>query len=341
MARSARRAAAALPRPRRHRGARRRPDVRRDPGPAVGRARRRDQGDRAGRGHLRQVPPARRSPGRTSRCCWPRRSSRRCCTRRPAWRPRRSSSGTQVMSLVSGAAQSAYAGLLGEPEPARVLRRLDAGRGARRPAPRLPARRARPGGADRPASRPCARSRGCSAGPSRGRSSRAGTASGPGWRPPARPVTATRCATMHRRLALLRELPVQRRDDPGQDRPGGGHGSTSPSWCPSELHHVFDLVVDEHARTVRELLCVTGQRRAARRRSPALARTLRTRDTYLLPLQLLQVQLLARVRDARAAGSTGRPAAATGAAAHRQRHRDRPAQHRLSQRPRRPTNYGF
>ena len=40
-----------------------------------------------------------------------------------------------------------------------------------------------------------------------------------------------------------------------------------------------------------------------------LASTLATRDTYLLPLQLLQVQLLRRVRDARAA-SDGAEAAA-------------------------------
>ncbi len=62
----ARRAAAALPRPRRHRRPRRRPDARRDPRPALGHPRRRDQGHRAGRGHLRQVPAARRWPGRTS-----------------------------------------------------------------------------------------------------------------------------------------------------------------------------------------------------------------------------------------------------------------------------------
>ena len=56
---AARRAAAAVPRPRRHGRPRRRPDVRLDPRPAVGRARRRDQVHRAGRGHLRQVRAAR------------------------------------------------------------------------------------------------------------------------------------------------------------------------------------------------------------------------------------------------------------------------------------------
>ncbi len=42
------------------------PDLRGDPVPAVGRARRRDQVHRAGRGHLRQVPAARASRARTS-----------------------------------------------------------------------------------------------------------------------------------------------------------------------------------------------------------------------------------------------------------------------------------
>ena len=60
-----RRTAAALPRPRRHRRPRRRPLPRRDPRPALGHPRRRDQGHRAGRGHLRQVPRPRPSPGRT------------------------------------------------------------------------------------------------------------------------------------------------------------------------------------------------------------------------------------------------------------------------------------
>ena len=67
----ARRAAAALPRPRRHRRPRRRPDPRRDPGPAVRHARRRDQDHRAGRGHLRQVRAARAGPGEPRADRWP------------------------------------------------------------------------------------------------------------------------------------------------------------------------------------------------------------------------------------------------------------------------------
>ncbi len=56
-------AAAALPRPRRHRRPRRRPLARGDPRPAVGHPRGRDQGHRAGRGDLRQVPAPGTGPG--------------------------------------------------------------------------------------------------------------------------------------------------------------------------------------------------------------------------------------------------------------------------------------
>jgi phosphoenolpyruvate carboxylase len=70
---------------------------------------------------------------------------------------------------------------------------------------------------------------------------------------------------------------------------------------PPHLHRVFDLVVAEHELTVRELLALTGED-AMLQAQPSLAQTLATRDTYLLPLQLLQVQLLRRVRSARAAG---------------------------------------
>ena len=53
-----RRAAAAVPRPRRHGRPRRRPGARRHPRSAAAHARRRDQGHRAGRGDLGQVPGA-------------------------------------------------------------------------------------------------------------------------------------------------------------------------------------------------------------------------------------------------------------------------------------------
>ncbi len=70
---------------------------------------------------------------------------------------------------------------------------------------------------------------------------------------------------------------------------------------PAELHRVFDMIEAEYELTVRELLAVTGES-AVLERQPALAQTLGTRDVYLLPLQLLQVQLLRRVRAAREQG---------------------------------------
>jgi phosphoenolpyruvate carboxylase len=70
---------------------------------------------------------------------------------------------------------------------------------------------------------------------------------------------------------------------------------------PPSLHHLFERVVDEHDRTVREVLAVTGED-ALLRGNPSLARTLSVRDTYLLPLHVLQVSLLERVRTVRATG---------------------------------------
>jgi len=70
---------------------------------------------------------------------------------------------------------------------------------------------------------------------------------------------------------------------------------------PERLHRVFETIEQEHARTVAELLALTGET-GLLSRQPALARTLATRDVYLLPLQVLQVQLLHRVRAARSAG---------------------------------------
>jgi phosphoenolpyruvate carboxylase len=61
------------------------------------------------------------------------------------------------------------------------------------------------------------------------------------------------------------------------------------------LHHVFERIVDEHDRTVRELLGVLGAP-ALLESHPTLRRTLSTRATYLLPMHHLQVDLLARHR---------------------------------------------
>jgi phosphoenolpyruvate carboxylase len=63
-----------------------------------------------------------------------------------------------------------------------------------------------------------------------------------------------------------------------------------------ELHHFFDRVADEYDLTVSELTRLTG--RGLLDDLPILKRTLEVRDTYLDPINVLQVELLARARAA-------------------------------------------
>jgi len=70
-----------------------------------------------------------------------------------------------------------------------------------------------------------------------------------------------------------------------------------------ELHYLFEQIVAEHELTVRELLAITGSTRLLESQS-LLATTLETRDRYLRPLQLMQIQLLERVRAQRARGES-------------------------------------
>lgn len=64
-----------------------------------------------------------------------------------------------------------------------------------------------------------------------------------------------------------------------------------------ELRGVFDEIVEEHARTVEQVLAVTGLP-SLLADEPLLARTVEVRDRSLLPLHELQVSLLARARAA-------------------------------------------
>ena len=62
------------------------------------------------------------------------------------------------------------------------------------------------------------------------------------------------------------------------------------------LHKIFDKIKAEFELTVNELLLMTNKTEILGNQ-PILARTLQIRDTYLAPLQLLQISLLKRVRN--------------------------------------------
>ena len=128
----ARRAAAAVPRPRRHGRPRRRPDLRRDPGPAVGRARRRDQVHRAGRGHLATSTRCRSWPARTSSSPSPRCCRRPYCTDAAAAGRDQLRRWDECMDHVSRRRVRRLPRAGRRPRPARLLPRVDAGRAAGR-----------------------------------------------------------------------------------------------------------------------------------------------------------------------------------------------------------------
>ena len=64
---------------------------------------------------------------------------------------------------------------------------------------------------------------------------------------------------------------------------------------PVHLRRLFEDIEEEHARTVEELMRVTGQPHLLAV-NPTLHRTFEVRDTYLLPLHEMQVRLLQRMR---------------------------------------------
>jgi phosphoenolpyruvate carboxylase len=73
------------------------------------------------------------------------------------------------------------------------------------------------------------------------------------------------------------------------------------------LRGVFEVVREEHARTLEEVLRLTG-RPELLQRHPLLQRTLQVREAYLAPLHALQVELLTRQRAVAAAGDEPDPA---------------------------------
>jgi phosphoenolpyruvate carboxylase len=64
---------------------------------------------------------------------------------------------------------------------------------------------------------------------------------------------------------------------------------------PVELRHLFEAVEAEHALAVEQVLRITGESELLGS-DPVLRQTLRTRETYLVPLHHLQVELLLRRR---------------------------------------------
>jgi phosphoenolpyruvate carboxylase len=65
---------------------------------------------------------------------------------------------------------------------------------------------------------------------------------------------------------------------------------------PAELKPIFGTIEQEYARTVEQILAITG-REDLLSSQPELSRTLGVRDTYLEPLHHLQVALLRQYRE--------------------------------------------
>jgi len=71
---------------------------------------------------------------------------------------------------------------------------------------------------------------------------------------------------------------------------------------PQDLHGIFADIAAEFERTRSEVLLLTNAD-VLLAQNPTLARTLEVRDTYLLPLHILQISLLHRVRELRDRGA--------------------------------------
>ena len=72
---------------------------------------------------------------------------------------------------------------------------------------------------------------------------------------------------------------------------------------PTGLRHMFELIKAEHARTVAQVLRLTGSNDLLASQ-PDLGRTLTVREPYLAPISYLQVDLLHRIRTAEDATGT-------------------------------------
>ena len=61
------------------------------------------------------------------------------------------------------------------------------------------------------------------------------------------------------------------------------------------LHHFFETIQEEFERTKREILILLGTKELLENQA-TLAKTLKVRDSYLAPIHLLQIDLLAEIR---------------------------------------------
>ncbi len=69
------------------------------------------------------------------------------------------------------------------------------------------------------------------------------------------------------------------------------------SLVPEQHRGLFDIIVEEHTRTVDQIMAITGEHDVLDR-NPVLQRTLGIRDIYIDPISYLQVALLDRARKA-------------------------------------------
>ena len=234
------------------------------------------------------------------------------------------------MDLVSDAAHDGLPQARRGPGPAGVLLRRPRRSTSSPTCTSAPGRRAGPTPA--PGSTACAPSRGSSAGPSRGRSCPAGTASAPGSRRVREAGLGDVLDEMYDEWHFFRNFLVQRRDDAGQDRPADRRALRRLPRRPRPASTSSTASAPSTSRPCARSCAVTGEDEPARLQ-PGPGADLAGPRRLPRPDQLPPGVAAAPVAGPRRGGRGAGPAAAPGPAAHGQRRRRRPAQHRLDCRP--------
>ncbi|MEZ5199903.1 MAG: phosphoenolpyruvate carboxylase [Micropruina glycogenica] len=117
--------------------------------------------------------------------------------------------------------------------------------------------------------------------------------SGAAWSRPGTAITGRGCAASSGTFSHVHR---QRQDDAHKTRMDVARHYVN-SLVDSNLHHVFDTIVDEHQRIDAVLAVASESRPDAGPASPLLARTLSVRATPTsTPVSYLQVAMLARLR---------------------------------------------